>query len=362
VWYGETLNAKQIGKFLVELITWARETSQADVSIEATDEEINPLEGYYQRFVGAWPGPAGPDEADELFPDGWRRAAADAAEVGAVPERLTTALGPTDRDAYRIAAAEQRTLAVHLVEQEATLDRAPEPPTTVSVSGAIDYGRCPKRFYWSAVRPLPRFSGPAARIGTEVHAWIERRSSGQASLLELDEAPDLTSEELSGEPGKIDRLRTSFLESRFADSAPLYVERPFLLPVGDRFVGGRIDAIYGSQDGPWEVVDYKTGRKPAGDDPFARAQLDLYALACIDVWGKRPGDLTLTYLYLASADEVSHAVDDPDAVRARVADWLRGISDGAFDPTPGEHCRWCDFRPFCDTGSRWVEQNAGSRS
>jgi DNA helicase-2/ATP-dependent DNA helicase PcrA len=225
------------------------------------------------------------------------------------------------------------------------------------VSSAIDYGRCPKRFYWTVVRPLPRFSGPAARIGTEVHAWIERRSSGQTSLLELEEPPDLAAEELAEEPGKVERLRTAFLRSRFADMTPLHVERPFLLPVEGRYIGGRIDAVYGTPDGPWEVVDYKTGRRPSGDDTLTRAQLELYALACIDVWGKRPEDLTLTYLYLASGEEVSYPVEDPDAVRGRVAAWIRGIVGGGFDPTPGEHCRWCDFRPFCDAGKDWLERN-----
>jgi len=87
-----------------------------------------------------------------------------------------------------------------------------------------------------------------------------------------------------------------------------------------------------------------------------KAQLDLYALACIDVFGKRAEDLTLTYLYLASGEEVSHRVDEPEAVRGRVAEWLRGIAGGEFDPTPGDHCRWCDFRAFCDVGRAWVEE------
>jgi len=90
-----------------------------------------------------------------------------------------------------------------------------------------------------------------------------------------------------------------------------------------------------------------------------RAQLELYALACIDVWGKRPEDLTLTYLYLASGEEVSYPVEDPEAVRERVGSWLRGIVDGGFDPTPGEHCRWCDFGPFCDAGTAWLQDHAG---
>jgi RecB family exonuclease len=220
----------------------------------------------------------------------------------------------------------------------------------------IDYARCPKRFYWTAVRPLPRFSGPAARIGTEVHRWIERRASGQAVLLEVDEAPDLTSEELAGEPGKVERLREAFLGSRFADVTPLHAERPFLLRLEGFTVGGRIDAVYGDPDGAWEVVDWKTGRRPADDDPLAALQLDLYGLACVEIWGKRSEDVTLTYLYLASGDEVSHPMEQPDAVKARVTEALRSIDAGAFHATPGPHCTYCDFRAFCPDGRSWLAE------
>jgi len=363
-WYGETLqNAKGIGKFLIELKTWGEgrgdvgvEVATGDGAADPDGERQNPLAGYRQALVPAWPGPALREETDELFPEGWRRAAAAAAEAGGAAEALRSRLRPEERGTFEAAALELRTLAAHLREREEEMERTSGPPATVTVSAVIDYARCPQRFCWTVVRPLPRFSGPAARIGTEVHAWIERRSSGQASLLELEEAPDLLAEELAGEPGKVERLRRAFLESRFAELVPLHAERPFLLPVGDRYVGGRIDAIYGTPDGPWEVVDYKTGRMPAEDDPLARAQLDLYALACIDVWGKRPEDLTLTYLYLAARQERSYRVDDVRAVRERVAAWLEGIGAGAYDPTPGEHCRWCDFRSFCPAGTAWVAE------
>jgi DNA helicase-2/ATP-dependent DNA helicase PcrA len=364
IWYGEKLRAKKIGRFLVELVKWGRERGDVELvyaSEDVSDEEgHNPLAGYRQRFVPGWPGPALRDESDGLFPQGWRSAAVAGAARGEVPVSLLDTLGDDEREAFRAGSDERRTLAAHLLEREGAAHDPPEAPRTVTVSSAIDYGRCPKRFYWTVVRPLPRFSGPAARIGTEVHAWIERRSSGQTSLLELDERPDLAAEELAGEPGKVERLREAFMRSRFADMTPLHVERPFLLPVEGRYVGGRIDAVYGTPEGPWEVVDYKTGRRPAGDDAaLTRAQLELYALACIDVWGKRPEDLTLTYLYLASGEEVSYRVEDPDAVRGRVAAWIRGIVGGGFDPTPGEHCRWCDFRPFCDAGKEWLERNTG---
>jgi RecB family exonuclease len=203
------------------------------------------------------------------------------------------------------------------------------------------------------VRPLPRFSGPAARIGTEIHRWIERRASGQGQLLESDDPVDLTHEELAGDPGRVERLRQSFLASRFAGAIPLFAERPFLLRVGAFTVGGRIDAIYGAPDGPWEVVDWKTGAGIA-----APMQLELYGLACVEIWGKRPEDLTLSYCYLAKDEIVSQPMGDPVDVRARVEAALTAIGDGAFDPIPGAWCTHCDFRGFCDAGKAWLAANA----
>ncbi len=185
-------------------------------------------------------------------------------------------LEPLDQDgraALERLGADRRGLALHLREREEVEGRGGEvtPPRNVSVGGVIDYTRCPKRFYWTSVRPLPRFSGPAARIGTEVHRWIERRSSGQGQLLELDDAPDLTADELATEPGKVDRLRQAFLASRFAGVVPLFAERAFLFRLDGFAVSGRIDAVFGaSVEGPWEVVDWKTGRRPAGRRPARR--------------------------------------------------------------------------------------------
>ncbi|HEX5902242.1 MAG TPA: ATP-dependent DNA helicase [Actinomycetota bacterium] len=366
-WYGEAHRAKGMGPFFIELKRWG-EQAGAHVTFEGggeddRDEErsqTNPLAGYRQRFVRPWPGPARPDDADELFAEGWRRAAAEAAGAGRVPDARIDGLEEPERVAFAEASAARRTLAAHLVAQESAMDEAPAGPSSVSVGGLIGYARCPKLYYWSAVRPLPTFAGPSARIGTEIHRWIEMKSRGQATLLELEDEPDVTAEELAGTPGRLEDLRQAYVRSRFGDMVPLYAERPFLLPIEGVTIKGRIDAIYGAPDGPWEVVDYKTGRLPSEDDPLARVQLDLYALACIEVWHKAPEDLRLTYLYLSSGQERSHTIDDVDAVRRRIGAWLRGIGAGEFEPTPGEQCRWCDFRAFCSPGQAWYEASATS--
>jgi len=354
-WYGDNKFPKKPSSFLDELMAWGSDSGLAAVEAgpEGPDDR-NPMLGLRAKFVRPWPGPARPDDADELFAHGWRRAAAEAAETGVVQASLVDALGE-ERGAFDTLAAERRRLAAHLHEREQT-DGAvagPRMPQTVAVGGVVDYDRCPKRFYWTSVRPLPRFSGPAARIGTEIHRWIERRASGQGQLLETDDPVDLTQEELAGDPGRVDRLRRAFLDSRFAGVVPLYAERAFLLRVGASTVSGRIDAIYGEPTGPWEVVDWKTGRGSAD-----ALQLELYGLACVEIWGKRPEDLTLSYAYLLRDEIVSQPMGDPTDVRARVEASLAAIGAGEFDPVPGTWCGHCDFRGFCDAGKAWQAANA----
>jgi DNA helicase-2/ATP-dependent DNA helicase PcrA len=361
-WYGEGQKAKEPSVFLEELASWGRESNLAAVDVDdvSAAPEVNPLIGYRERFVRDWPGPARREEPDDLFPQGWRAAATEAERDPAMLEAMVDRLGEDEKGAYREGSEQLLTVAWHLVERERE-GRATGVvlPTGVAVGSVIEYARCPKRFYWSQVRPLPRFSGPAARLGTQVHAWIERKSSGQASLLELEEAPDLTAEELAGEPGKLERLQRAWSESRFASAPPLFAERPFLLYMGGFVVSGRIDAIFGLGDGPWEVVDYKTGRRPPEEDLLSGLQLDVYALACTEVWHKRPDNLTLTYFYLASGEEVSRPAGNVGETKARVAQTLEGIAAEQFEPTPGEHCRWCDYLPFCDAGKAFVDSTEG---
>jgi DNA helicase-2/ATP-dependent DNA helicase PcrA len=365
-WYGEDVQSpKKPSQFFEELATWGDGVAGVVVDRGPEASPDNPLSGLRERFVSDWPGPALRVDADRLFPEGWRQAALHAsaspsgAGEGPPVHPAVASLRPDEGEQYREASASLRLLATHLVEREHEPAGLPPPPKTVAVGNIVEYERCPKRFYWTAIRPLPRFSGPAARVGTQIHSWIERRSSGQASLIELDEQPDLTAEELTGEPGKIDRLQKAFAESRFARAVPLFAERPFLLYIDGFVVGGRIDAIFGVQDGPWEVVDYKTGRRPPQDDPQAGLQLDLYALACVDVWAKAARDITLTYFYLASGEEVTRPAGDVEATRGRVGRALAGIAETRFDPTPGSQCRWCDFLSFCDAGRAYVAGRSG---
>ena len=139
--------------FLDELAAWGEDSGLAVVDRGPGVSEENPLVGYRERFVRDWPGPAMPEEGDSLFPLGWRAAALAIARDESVIRRLVNSLDEDDRKVFQAETAWRRSLAVHLMEREASSTQ-PGRPAALSVGGVIDYARCPKRFYWSVVRPL----------------------------------------------------------------------------------------------------------------------------------------------------------------------------------------------------------------
>ncbi|MDQ6798119.1 MAG: ATP-dependent helicase, partial [Actinomycetota bacterium] len=239
--------------------------------------------------------------------------------------------------------------------------------TTLSVTGLVTFSRCPKQFFWTTVRPLPRRSSAAARLGTEIHAWIQQRDDRQLWLIEPDDEPgdgppSVAEGSGSGPERNADlasQLKASFLAGPWADLDPARVEAPFVLALGTHLVRGRVDAVY-ERDDRTELVDFKTGRRPTGKASWAGVQLDLYALAAIDTWGADPSRLRTSYCWLRpDGPPVVESTDWTSAmvgpVRSRVAATLDEIAAGHFGATPGTWCDGCDFLSVCPDGqARWT--------
>ncbi|MGH9225292.1 MAG: ATP-dependent DNA helicase [Acidimicrobiales bacterium] len=314
-----------------------------------------------------YPGPVEPQGPSEFY-----EFLAGLAAEGLVHERfrhdpatvdpdLATKQRHRDAAVARYAAPVASDPAQLRLEELAVSPAATAPPRQVpdalSVTGLVSYARCPKQFYWSVVRPLPRRSSPAARLGTAVHRWIEQRSGRQLSLIEpgVDD-PDA----LPTDGDVVAALKDSFLASPWADLDPERVEAPFALAAGRHTVRGRVDAVY-QRDGRLELVDFKTGRAAALGDRPATLQLNLYGLAAVDTWGADPDRLRTTYCYLRKDGPPALLSADWDAtalaeVRSDLADTLDRLASERFDPTPGPYCQTCDFLPACPSGRRFVER------
>jgi DNA helicase-2/ATP-dependent DNA helicase PcrA len=217
-----------------------------------------------------------------------------------------------------------------------------EPPLPrLAVTGLVSYARCPRQCYWDVVERRPRPLRPAARIGSLVHGWIEREAAGQGSLLAAESEPD----------AGIAELKAAFLASPWAERRPRAVERPFVLSAGRTTVRGRVDAVY-DFDGGLEIVDFKTGRRPAPDDAGAGFQLGLYALAAVECWGWEPAGLRTTEWYVRESAGVTRDWDAAavDVVRGRLAEALDGVAAGRFGAVPGSYCRRCAHVAACPEG------------
>ena len=127
------------------------------------------------------------------------------------------------------------------------------------------------------------------------------------------------------------RCRSAFLASEWADRTPVEVEVPFATRRSGVVLRGRIDAVFADPGGRFDVVDWKTGRRPAGADAAAAAvQLAAYRLAWAELAGVPVDRVRAAFHYVR--DGVHRAPGRP-ARRRRTG--------GAGHPT----CPLADHRP-----------------
>ena len=209
-WYGEGLNPKKAEHVLRRARGVGQtETGRAEVgrpTPSAGDEPAPRL----PRAVRARLARAARcrDESDPLFPDGWRAAAAAEAADGAHGRRrrVGRSTRPSSSPSRR-RPSERRRWQRSCWNARTAARRGSGRPQHRLGRGLIDYARARSA---STGRPFDRCRGSAARRPGSARRSTRGssgRASGQATLLELDEAPDLTAEELAGEPGKVERLQ-----------------------------------------------------------------------------------------------------------------------------------------------------------
>lgn len=228
----------------------------------------------------------------------------------------------------------------------------------ISVTGLSTYSLCPRRYFWSEVDPLPRRFSPWTRRGTDIHRQIELHNRGVVSLEEqqenyYDSSADEDISETTSESKKHPPPYEVFRSSKYAQSQPILVEERFELPVAEQtWVRGRIDAVYETEPGRWEIVDFKTGGKPPTPN---MVQLQAYGWAAQEVrfTAPKPRTSEVSYVYLGRGLETETAqVDQPwlDQAKTELVNLVTGIRSEQFEPQPNPGCHQCDFLQFCEPG------------
>jgi DNA helicase-2/ATP-dependent DNA helicase PcrA len=233
----------------------------------------------------------------------------------------------------------------------------------VSVTNLVALASCPQRFKWIHHDRLPRRPRNSAVFGTAFHRRIELHNLGVIAFEDqgaghYDSVAD-TDAETSGRP-QSDPWNL-FERSRFADESPIHIEAPFEVEVGTGSIRGKVDAIYESGQGDWEIVDYKSGRYR--DDPARRVQLEAYAIAAADgaLSAHPPDTIEVTFAYFGDDElvEIAESVDKEWLFRARghVESLVEQGVNGPYEPSPSDDCRWCDFLHLCPAGQLAVKDS-----
>ncbi|GAA3904129.1 ATP-dependent helicase [Actinoplanes auranticolor] len=269
--------------------------AEAFVELAGTDPEIAARAGLAADLIGL-PAPSGvPPESDSGVPPVADSGVPPVADSGGRPVAEPSAsprpgapAAPTGgegsdqfaddpdiarwRREARILLAERDERARHDGPLEVAL------PPHISVSQLVVLRRDPQALARSLRRPLPQRPTPYARRGTAFHAWLEQRF-GSARLLDVDELPGAADDDAAADE-ELTALQEAFLAGEWAERTPIEVEVPFATTVAGVVVRGRMDAVFADPGGRYDVIDWKTGRRPTTADAAAAAvQLAAYRIA-----------------------------------------------------------------------------------
>ncbi len=312
-WVGSRAGMAAMSPFLAELEVLSAEGTAEVHPLSVPEDalpEASPLTSELE--VAGWPydpleGPCDPRTGTRLRLRPGRRAAMEAAAARVLQGMETTALDP---DLLEETPAEpQRPLrgpaagwareAATLLERRsrrATMQDV-HLPGHISASTLVDLDADAGSVVARLRRPVPREPGMSARKGTAFHAWVEEYF-GAAGMLDLGEAAG--ADDHIDEAYGLETMVETFRRSEWAHRAPAHVEVPVETRVGDVVVRGRIDAVFRDADGGWDLVDWKTGRRPSAGQLRTKAvQLAVYRLAWSRLKGVPLEDVRAAFYYVA---------------------------------------------------------------
>lgn len=262
---------------------------------EPPETDDNPCLAVVQQYP--WP-VTGDVEAGHRRADAARRVtAAMTAEPAAADEAARDEiLTERERD---LLAAWDRDLEALRAEARRSPGRDGAAPSLLAATSAVRVLRDPAAALRAMRRPLPRPPAEAARRGTRFHQWVEAQF-GQVPLLDL-EGLDSGEDEQDAD---LETLQQAFADGPYATRRPLAVEAPFQMLLGEAAIAGRIDAVYDAKSDPslpdgtrYEVVDWKTGQRPAD-----RLQLALYRIAWAELMSVDVDEVAATFYYVATGE------------------------------------------------------------
>ena len=300
-WWADGVKSRQPSRYLLEVGDRFAGLPRVHVLGLSANELEGPVEGTNPRLAEpyrrAWP----------YDPLGGRRPQVSAAAdlvVTALASATSGELSAPDAEPDEWSGEVDRLLAERDAAGRVGLDV--DLPVHLSASRTVQLADDARALAEQIRRPMPEQPRPQTRRGTAFHAWLEERFRAE-TLVDLDELPG-ASDVGAAPDDELPRLRQAFLDSQWASRSPVAVEVAVETPVGGTMLRGRIDAVFATDDGGFDVVDWKTGRPPTGRHRDAAAvQLAVYRLAWARLKGIDIERVGAAFFYASTGETVRPA-------------------------------------------------------
>lgn len=116
-------------------------------------------------------------------------------------------------------------------------------------------------------------------------------------------------------------------------------------------VTGRIDRIDKLEDGTFEVIDYKTGKKmPPQKIVDNNLQLSVYHLGLVNRWpsfAEKPVKLSFYFVQHGEKLSTTRNSQELEETKDKVLTIINEIKKSSFQPRSNPLCNWCPYQPHC---------------
>jgi DNA helicase II / ATP-dependent DNA helicase PcrA len=230
----------------------------------------------------------------------------------------------------------------------------------LSANAVQSYSTCPLKFKLERDWKIPGEAAAAMQYGFAIHTVLKNYydPAAHAKELSIEDAVQAFRFEFAkgyiGDPVQRamyeergeNQVRTLLQSSPRGSANVIATEHKFSFRLGEREIRGRIDRLDQLDGDAVRVIDYKTGAPK--DRKFAEEslQLSIYAMAAAQM-NLAPRELVLVNVQDNSQAVAGRTPRQLDTARQEIEEAAEGIARGDFEPTPGQHCRWCDYRSLC---------------
>jgi DNA helicase-2/ATP-dependent DNA helicase PcrA len=277
-------------------------------------------------------------------------------------------LSPVQPQAAQASAAEaikRFAPPARMRRSEALAPLGAEELLSLSYFQVDDYLTCPLKYKYVHILKVPVLQHHTVAYGKAVHDTIldyyrhklNKLTLGEDELIARFESHWINEGFLSREHEEqrfksgAAALRRFYRNEEKTKKLPVYVEKEFTFTIGQDRIKGRWDRIDIDGDAV-TIIDFKTSQVNKQKDAHKRAreslQLDIYALAYKEVFGKIPDRVELHFLESGLVGGVIKEERDLESVIEKIQQASQGIRQRRFAARPRYlACQYCAYRRIC---------------